>query len=259
MIRVFVGCCADGSDAESRAVLEYSLRAHASEPIDLTWLMADKSWSTRSWSTPFSGLRWAVPALAGFKGRAIYLDSDMIVQADIAELWAQPIPPGAFALVTGVGRKQRSCVMLLDCAEARRRLPPLEAIKRGAAFLRGGLGEWLKLQPGLTGQIEGRWNCVDLKGSTGVTDPAVKIIHYSSLAHQPSHPYAVARMARQGRRPWYDGEAFPHWRADLVAYFAALLTEAPIAGFPVEGYEPRTPFAPPIRSYRGVRVKGYSA
>lgn len=259
MIRVFVGCCADGSDAESRAVLEYSLRAHASEPVELTWLMADASWTaTRSWSTPFSGLRWAVPALAGFEGRAIYLDSDMIVQADIADLWAQPIPPGAFALVTGLGRKQRTCVMLLDCAAARKHLPSIEDLKRGR---HRDIRAWLALHPGLglTGQIVGRWNCVDLKGSAGVQDPAVKLIHYSSLAHQPSHPYAVARMARQGRRPWYDGESFPHWRADLVEFFMMLLTEAPIAGFPVEAYEPRTPFVPPIRSYRGVRVKGYSA
>lgn len=255
MIRVLVGCCADGSDAESRAVLEYSLRVHASEEVDLTWLMADRSWSTRSWSTPFSGLRWAVPALAGFQGRAIYLDSDVIVQADIAELWVQPMPKGAFALVTGFGRKQRTCVMLLDCAAAQRHLPSLEDLKRG---LHRDLRGWLALQPDLTAQIEGRWNCVDLKGSAGVADPAVKIIHYSSLAHQPSHPYAVARMARQGRRPWYDGESFPHWRADLVEYFEALLTEAPIAGYPVEAYQPATPYSPPVRSYRGVRVKGYS-
>ena len=185
MIRVYVGCCADGSDAESRAVLEYSLRRHASQPVELIWLMADASWSTRNWSTSFSGLRWAVPELAGFDGRAIYLDSDMIVQADIAELWAQAIPEGAFALVTGVGRKQRTCVMLLDCAAAQTHLPPLFNLKRG---LHRDLKAMLTDQPELVGQISGRWNCVDLKGSTGVGDPDVKIIHYSSLAHQPSHP-----------------------------------------------------------------------
>lgn len=258
MIRVFIGCCADGSDAESRAVVEYTLRAHASEPLELTWLMADPSWNTTGWSTPFTGLRWAIPAPCGFKGRAIYLDSDMIVQGDIAGLWNQPIPSGAMALVKGVGRKMRTCVMVLDCAVAQAHLPPIEALKR-AKDIHGAAQSWLSASPELFGQIDGLWNCIDLKGSTGIDDPDVKIIHYSSLAHQPSTIHADRRLRSQGRRHWYDGERFDHWRPEIQSLFDDLLSEAAAAGYMPEGYEPADPYSPPIKSYKGVRVKGFSA
>lgn len=254
MIRVFAGC-SDGLDTESQAVLEYSLRAHASEPIELTWLRPTPEWNSRDWSTPFSGQRWSVPALCGFEGRAIYLDSDMIPMADIAELWEQDIPRGAIALVTGQGRKQRTCCMVLDCAAAGRWLPPLEVIKRTANGRR--YNEALAADPAFYGQIDGRWNVVDLKGSS-LDDPALKLIHYSSIAHQPHLERAVARLAAQGQCHWYDGERFAHWRPELVTLFDQLLDEATAAGYGPERYAVAKPYSPPMRSYRNVRVKGYS-
>ena len=63
--------------------------------------------SCGSWATPFSGFRWsAFRKHCGFKGRAIYLDIDMIVLADIAELWHHPIEP-AFC------RREKSVDVLL--------------------------------------------------------------------------------------------------------------------------------------------------
>jgi hypothetical protein len=262
-VRVFVGC-SDGQDTESQAVLEYSLRRYASQPVELVWLKPNPDpahplggWDTHEWGTPFSGLRWAIPHLCGYEGRAIYLDSDMIVLGDIAELWAQEMPGKAVALVTGEGRKQRTCVMVLDCARARRFLPDLEDVKRQANGRR--FNELLAASPKLYGQIEGRWNVVDLKGVV-LGDPSVKLIHYSGIAFQPHLARAEARLAAEGRRHWYDGERYPHWRPELVALFDQLLQEATEAGFGPERYEPEgEPFYPQIRSYRGVRVKGYSA
>lgn len=262
MIRVFVGC-SDGQDAESQAVLEYSIRANASAPVEIKWMKANRDashplggWDTRRWSTPFSGFRWAVPHLCGGKGKAIYLDSDMIARADIAELWAQEIPKDAVALVTGDGKKQRTCVMVLDCAAAARWLPPLSRLKAMADGKR--YNDLLGANPALYGHIKGRWNVVDLKG-TELSDPALKLIHYSSIAHQPHLERAVARLRAQGRRHWYDGERFPHWRPELVALFDRLITEASAFGYGPERYDVAEPFYPRIRSYAGVRVKGFSA
>lgn len=100
-IRVFVGCSANGEDAESQAVLEYTLRKHASRPVELTWMKQTHDrksfwhgWNTSSWSTPFTGFRWGIPAACKYQGRAIYMDSDVIIMADIAELFDQPMLPG---------------------------------------------------------------------------------------------------------------------------------------------------------------------
>lgn len=37
-VHVFVGCAANGEDAESQAVLEYTLRKHSSLPVDIVWM-----------------------------------------------------------------------------------------------------------------------------------------------------------------------------------------------------------------------------
>ena len=90
-VRVFVGCDPNDCDLEQMMVLEHSLRLHSSLPIELTWMrlsrdrrspfLSDASagagWRTERWATPFSGFRWAVPALCGYAGRAIYMDTDI--------------------------------------------------------------------------------------------------------------------------------------------------------------------------------------
>ena len=79
--------------------------------------------------TGFSFARFAIPALCGFAGRALYLDADMLVFADVAELWHMPFE-GAKVIVqdelTGTEsrpakagsprRRRKQCsVMVLDC------------------------------------------------------------------------------------------------------------------------------------------------
>jgi hypothetical protein len=102
MIRLFVGCAANHEDLESQAVLEWSIRKHASEPVEITWMRLSRDpaspwsgWATERWATPFSGFRWAIPEVCGFEGRAIYCDSDVIFMADVAELVAAAIPAGS--------------------------------------------------------------------------------------------------------------------------------------------------------------------
>jgi hypothetical protein len=254
-IRVFIGTSC-GEDAEAQAVCEYTLRRHASRPLDITWLMLSHEpgafghgWNTHRWGTPFSGLRYGVPALCDYRGKAIYLDTDIIVRADIAELWDQEIPSGAMALVKGEGLSLRSCVMLIDCEAARRPLPSLAVMKR-TSRQNVKLTDMLRARPGLTAPFEGMWNCVDLKDSEGIDDPRVKLIHYSSQWEQPHLRHAAARLARQGRRHWFDGPTMTHRHAELQALFDELLIEAAAAGFSPERYEPAEPFGRyAIRSY----------
>src|SRR3569833_1294337 len=93
-IRIFVGCAARNEDLESQAVLEYTLTKYASKPLEIEWMRQSDDpasfWhgcNTLGWVTPFSGFRYGIPERCNFDGRAIYMDSDMIVRDDIAKLW----------------------------------------------------------------------------------------------------------------------------------------------------------------------------
>lgn len=59
--------------------------------------------------TEFSLVRWWIPQLCGFQGRAIYLDSDMVVRDDIRKLFNFPMGERA------VMRTPDPSVMLIDC------------------------------------------------------------------------------------------------------------------------------------------------
>ena len=60
--------------------------------------------------TLFSLVRWWIPQLRSFKGRAIYLDSDMVILDDIGKLFNLPMNGRA------VLRTPDPSVMLIDCA-----------------------------------------------------------------------------------------------------------------------------------------------
>lgn len=252
LIRVFVGCAPNGDDLESQAVIDYTLRKFASQPVEITWMRLSrdlaspfysdgaKGWQTQLWSTPFSGFRWAVPELCRFEGRAIYCDSDVIFRADIAELYEQAFKPGKIVLAKGGADSWRFCVSLWDCAAAAAIVPPLLRLRarpeahrelmakfKGASFVQA---------------FSGDWNNIDGETKVDIFDPSIKAIHYSSEAHQPQLRHAIPRLAKEGRKHWFDGEVRPHWRKDLVELFDRLLAEAIAAGYRPENYAPETLF-----------------
>lgn len=256
MIRIFVGC-ASGDDLESQAVLEYTLRLHASQPLEITWMQQSRDpaspfygWRTETWSTPFSGFRWAVPELCNFEGRAIYMDSDCIVAADIAELWEQRFQPGKCVLAKGSG-SWRFCVSMWGCSSARLHMTPIEVLKASPSAhqrMTGIFASSKAVQP-----FVGNWNCIDGEDYADLNDPDIKVIHYSAENTQPHLRYAVPRLAREGRNHWFDGKVEKHWRPDLIALFDRLLSEARDAGFKPENYRPAQPFGP----YRIASHKNY--
>lgn len=255
-INIFIGTSAAGEDAESQAVAEYTIRKHATQPVAITWVMLSKNpssfwygWNTTGWGTPFSGFRFGVPAYCGFDGKAIYLDGDIICMADIAELWNQPIPAGAFALVKGSGPKLRTCIMLIDCFAAQTILPDIGWIRRTKMQYRT-ITRKLEANPTLTAPFSGMWNCVDLRDTDGVLDPSIKIIHYSSQWEQIHLGYAVKRLAARGRKHWWDGNTTQHRYPVLQRLFDELLVEAAEAGYTPERYETPKPYGKyGIRSY----------
>jgi hypothetical protein len=129
-IRVYVG--ADESQLVALRVLEHSIRSRTERPVRVIPMVdapvpepRDRSNRPR---TGFSFSRFLIPELAGYRGRAIYLDADMLVFDDIGELWDHPLgsnliacttqltAPAAWSDDTWFHPGKQMSVMLLDCA-----------------------------------------------------------------------------------------------------------------------------------------------
>ena len=125
-IRVF--CGADRSQHLAFLVLADSIRRHTRRPVEIRTIDNGDAPPTSDPRcapyTEFSFARFAIPALCGHQGRAIYMDSDMLVFADIAEMWDVDMGDAAIAIETGSrsdgqqahGHSRHAAVMLLDCA-----------------------------------------------------------------------------------------------------------------------------------------------
>lgn len=230
--KIFVGCAANNEDLESLVVLESSLRRYATIPVDIVYMRLSrdpespfyqsqdgKGWDTSRWSTPFSGFRWAVPFLNGGKGRAIYTDSDVIWKDDVKKLWNAPMD-GAVLMAKGGSESWRYCVTMFDCAKAVNFIPPIKQLMAKAEAHANQQMYWKSHQhlrvdfP--TGQ---NWNCIDGEDYKDINDPAIKILHYSSEAHQPHLIHAIPRLKAEGKQHWFDGKVKPHWRKDVVDLF----------------------------------------
>lgn len=131
-IRVFVG--ADRSQALAVPVLEYSIKRHTSAKVEVIPMLdlpvpvpVDPRNGQR---TGFSFSRFCIPKLAGYSGKAIYMDADMLVFGDIRELWNIPFDGAKVVIQKEVKfeetttqkigapkkRKKQCAVMLLDCS-----------------------------------------------------------------------------------------------------------------------------------------------
>ena len=128
-MRVFVGL--DESQLVAARVLEHSIRKHASRPVRFVPMLdlptpVPKDPANRG-RTGFSFSRFHIPELAGYRGRALYLDADMQVFADLAELWDIPFgdkkvlctrqdePPEQWRGSDWFKPGRQMSVMLLDC------------------------------------------------------------------------------------------------------------------------------------------------
>lgn len=261
MIRVFISTSPDGLDAETNMVCEHSIRSRASEPVEITWMRLDtnpespwysnhalgKGWETSRWATTFSGFRYAIPAVCGYEGKAIYCDNDVLFTSDIAELWHLPIHPGKMVVAKSA---KRLCVSLWDCAVAGRHLAPLPKMQRNGHGVPKAEFERL-VQEFPAGQ---NWNCLDGEGLP-LDDPSIKAIHFTDIATQPAVPLAMQRLQAEERSHWFDGQPVEHPRRDLVELFHREYEAALAAGYTLEQYDQSPRFGPVVKrdlsNYRG--------
>lgn len=195
-LRVFVG--ADESQMVAARVLEFSIRRHATCPVSLT-VMKDvpvprpREGRNRA-QTAFTFYRFLIPRLCDRRGRALYLDADMLVFADLAELGTLPFGrhvvlctyqsdvPAHWKHRPFVHLGRQFSVMLLDCA----RLDwDVEAIVRGldaGRYTYAQLVSELCIVPPdqIAETIPPDWNRLE-SFEAGTT----KLLHYTIVATQP--------------------------------------------------------------------------
>jgi Glycosyl transferase family 8 len=128
-MRVFCGL--DESQNVASRVLEYSIRKHASRPVRFYPMLnvptpVPKDAKNRG-RTGFSFSRFHIPKLADYKGRGLYVDADMQVFGDLAELWDIPFdgakvmctrqdePPEQWKDSSWFHPGRQLSVMMLDC------------------------------------------------------------------------------------------------------------------------------------------------
>jgi hypothetical protein len=128
-LNVFVG--AVERDLPAVRTLAHSISTRSSVPVHVTPLTGVPVPNPRKREnrprTPFSFARFAIPEYCNYQGRAVYLDSDMLVFDDIAELAVLPFgdarvlctyqaePPAAWKDSTWFHPGRQFSVMVLDC------------------------------------------------------------------------------------------------------------------------------------------------
>lgn len=246
VIKIFIGCDPNNCDLEQMMVLEYSIRKHTKQNIEINWMQLSHNpesfwftnqetgdgWHTEKWATPFSGFRWAIPELCNFEGRAIYMDADVLILCDIAELWNHPIEGDAIVAAKGGESTARLCTCVWDCAKAKTFIPPLNELQADPDGHKK-LMQKLKVNPQVVQNYLSSYNCID---GENLEIDQIKILHYSDMGTQFSHKYSLKRLEQNNQKHWFDGAISTHPRVDLIQLFDQYYAEAIEAGYKPENY-----------------------
>ncbi len=200
MIKVFLGY--DPHEAVAYNVLAHSIQTRASRPVSIAPLALSQldgmMWRERHdlQSTDFSFSRFLVPHLCDFQGWAVFMDCDMLVLDDIANLWDlaedrfavhcvkhdhQPSEKVKFLNQpqTSYEKKNWSSVMLFNCAKCTALTPEYVNTASGLELHRF---QWLG-DDDLIGSIPQKWNhLVDY-------DPVQPVEEISNLHYTTGGPY----------------------------------------------------------------------
>ncbi|MFP5441828.1 MAG: glycosyltransferase [Gammaproteobacteria bacterium] len=186
-VKVYVG--AEKEQRLAVRVLDYSIKRHASMtteviPLDdchIEFKLPEKQENRPR--TPFSFHRFAIPELNGHRGKAIYVDSDMMVFQDIRKLWSLPFD-GADLLAVGdvdaPNRRPQFSVMLLDCEALQWSVPDIVRRLDNGEFTYEKLMYDMCVARRVSPTISKYWNGLEHyeKGKTC-------LLHYTDMPRQP--------------------------------------------------------------------------
>lgn len=198
-IRIYVGAT-EAQDLPVR-VLEHSIRRRTPMDVQVTPLyrtgiaIPEPRDAANRGRTPFSFQRFLIPEAAGFQGRAIYLDSDMLVFEDITPLWQQHFGGAELAGIRteATDATARFSVLLLDCERLRWTIGDIVSGLDAQQFTYEQLLYQMNWGPRVEGLLDPRWNRLDTyhAGDTA-------LLHYTDVHRQPwvstEHPLGYLWM-----------------------------------------------------------------
>ena len=181
-------------------VLEYSIHKNAKTPVKIR---AVKQEMERVGGTNFGFVRFLIPKLNNYQGKAIYLDADQLVFTDINELGSVLDSEHSIGLVNQpqgtfgkkiVGQHNQTSVMILDCEKLKSWNPDtmFEQVVPNRTELQSNqihyrdfmMLSWFdqtQIQP-----LDPVWNHFN------IVEPDSKLTHFSHVRSQPwknpSHP-----------------------------------------------------------------------
>jgi lipopolysaccharide biosynthesis glycosyltransferase len=207
MVRLFIGY--DPREAVVYHVCVNSIVRQASQPVAVTPLALKNLGGYverhRDGSNQFTYSRFLVPQLTGWYGWALYIDGDMLLRADIAELWSLRDEAKAVLCVhhdyktrlrqkylgaknEDYPRKNWSSVMLWNCAHPANRCLTAEFVQQATGAK---LHRFTWLAEDLVGELPVEWNWLpDELGS----NPNAKLLHWT-LGAPCFEEFAGAPMA----------------------------------------------------------------
>lgn len=165
MLKIFIGY--DDRQTVSYSVLQNSIMLRATMPVSITPLVLETLPITRRGLTPFTYSRFLVPYLCGYEGVGLFIDSDMLVIDDIAELFKFADPAYDVQCVQNGMRFEWSSVMLFNNDKCRILTP--EYVQAGPNPM---TMAWAKS----LGALPARWNHL-----VGYDEPNedVSLIHFT--------------------------------------------------------------------------------
>lgn len=185
-IKVFVACTR--AEWLPMRVLEHSICSATKRPVDVVPLSTISrtiptpvALANRP-RTPFSFQRFLIPELCDYQGRAIYLDADMQVFADMSSLWEIRFN-GCDVLTTAVanhGRRGQFSVMVLDCSALKWKVEEIVADLDAGTIDYAGLMYDMEVACKIGRSLPTTWNSLE-RYEPGKTC----LLHYTDMNRQP--------------------------------------------------------------------------
>jgi lipopolysaccharide biosynthesis glycosyltransferase len=195
MLKIFVGMDLK-VEPVAYAVFCQSVIEHSSIPVSFTPMalntLSEYTETHKDGSNAFIYSRFLVPYLCDFKGMALWVDGDMIVRSDIAELLWEFQQDEAVKVVKhhyqtkhpikylgakneDYPKKNWSSVMLWNCGHhLNKQLTPKFVMEKDGKYLHR--FEWLKYPEEQVGKLDETWNWLETEYEY---NPDAKLVHHT--------------------------------------------------------------------------------
>jgi len=183
------------------------------------YLMSElEGFDRRGWTTGFTNFRFAIPALRGGRGRAIYNDEDQIYLTDPGELFDLDLEGKGYLAISD----SESSVMLIDCE----RMSSVWTLDEAQHRWKRALLKKASKETGHRGDLDPGWNARDEEFEPGKSH----LLHYTTLHTQPWRPFPERFVYQKGSYTelWHELE-----REAIAEGFELFRRDAPSRAFGV--------------------------